>query len=105
MVHIMARGLDGMTIFRDDADRDFFLSRLSKNLKRTGYTCHAWALMDNHYHLFLRTSEPPMSRLTRPLNGSYCRRFNRKYKRRGYMFQDRFKSVLCQDQEYAKLLI
>jgi hypothetical protein len=61
--------------------------------------------MENHYHLLVRSSEKAMSTLMRPLNGGYARWFNAKYKRRGYLFQDRYKSVLCQDQEYAKQLI
>ena len=105
LVHIMNRRLDGESLFRDDEDRDFFLGVLAANLMRTRYLCYAWALMDNHYHLLLRTSDLPMSKLMRPLNGAYGRRYNMKYGRRGYLFQDRFKSVLCQDQEYAKQLI
>lgn len=105
LAHCMSRGLDGMPVFRDDHDRRFFLSRLGEGLARTGYKCLAWALMDNHYHLLLRTSDFPMSKLFRPLDGSYSRWFNKKYQRRGYLWQDRFKSVLCQDQEYARQLV
>ena len=105
LVHIMSRGLNGIELFRDDEDRHFFLQRLAESLRVTGYTCHAWALMDNHYHLLLRTSELPMSKVMRPLNGSFGRWYNKKYGRRGYLYQDRFKSILCQDQEYAHRLI
>jgi hypothetical protein len=61
--------------------------------------------MDNHYHLVVRTNEKPMSDLMRPLNGGYAQWYNKKYKRRGYLFQDRFASVICQDSDYAKELI
>ncbi|MBD3422704.1 MAG: hypothetical protein GF398_21530 [Chitinivibrionales bacterium] len=105
MVHIMSRGLDGMKIFQDSMDRAFFLSHLRDGLKRTGYMCYAWTLMDTHYHLFLRTSELPMSFLMRSLNGSYGKYYNKKYHRRGYLFQDRFKSILCYEQDYARQMI
>lgn len=105
LVHIMSRGIDGMSIFREDADRLYFLRKLESGLQRTGYRCLAWALMDNHYHLLLRMSDLPMSKLMRSLNGAYGRYFNKKYGRTGYLYQDRFRSVVCQDQEYAKELI
>ncbi|MBD3392630.1 MAG: hypothetical protein GF418_11110 [Chitinivibrionales bacterium] len=105
LAHIMARGLDGMPIFRDDNDRLCFLRRLKREITKTGYQCFAWALMGNHYHLLLRTNEYPIARVMRPLNGSFGRFFNKKYSRRGYVFQDRYKSVLCQDQSYACELI
>jgi REP element-mobilizing transposase RayT len=105
IVHVMARGIDGKNIFTDDEDRREFLSRLTTSMANCGYKCFAWTLMDNHYHLLLRTNEKPISNLMRPLNGSYARWFNKKYLRRGYLFQDRYKSVLCQDQEYARQLI
>jgi REP element-mobilizing transposase RayT len=105
LAHIMARGIDGCNIFRAVADREEFLTRFSVLIKDVGYKCLAWCLMDNHYHLFLRCSENPMSRLMRPLNSAYARWYNKKYERKGYLFQDRFKSVLCQDMDYAKQLI
>jgi REP element-mobilizing transposase RayT len=101
----MARGIDGKKIFLDRNDFKEFLFRLRNGIKECGYRCLAWCLMENHYHLLVRSSERPMSALMRPLNGGYARWFNAKYDRRGYLFQDRYKSVLCQDQEYAKQLI
>lgn len=105
ITHVMARGIDGKNIFIDDEDREAFLSRLTILVRVCGYRCFAWCLMDNHYHLLFRTNENHPGRLMRPLNGGYARWFNKKYSRRGYLFQDRYKSVLCQDQEYAKQLI
>jgi REP element-mobilizing transposase RayT len=105
LVHIIARGIDGVQIFFKDEDRAEFLSRLSALKTATQYKCLAWCLMDNHYHLFMRTNDVPMSKLMRPLNGGYARWFNKKYQRRGYLFQDRYKSILCQDLEYARQLL
>jgi putative transposase len=105
LAHVMARGIDGNNIFRCDEDREEFLFRLSTLLRNIGDRCLAWCFLDNHYHLLLRTTEKPLSKLMRPLNGGYARWFNKKYNRKGYLFQDRFKSVLCQEQDYAKQLI
>jgi len=105
LYHIMAHSIEGKDLFIDDQDRNEFLSRFTKGLTGCAFQCYAWALMDNHYHFLIRSSELPLSKLMRPLNGGYARYYNKKYKRRGYLFQDRFKSVLCQDQEYAAELI
>lgn len=92
-------------MFVNDLDRAEFLSRFEKGLAKSGYHCYTWALMDNHYHLLLRTSEKPMSKLMRGLNGGYARYYNKKHKKNGCLFQNRFKSTLCQDQKYAIQLI
>jgi REP element-mobilizing transposase RayT len=101
----MARGIEGRDIFADDNDRERFLSFLALGLKRTGYVCYAWALMKNHYHLVLRSSEAHLSALMRPLNASYAQAYSKAHNRRGYLFQDRYKSLLTQDQGYVEQLI
>jgi putative transposase len=103
--HVMARGLEGMDLFRDNNDRRYFLGLLSKNLKTADMRCYAWVLMRNHYHIVIRTSDMPLSTLMKPLNAHYAGYFNKRHKRRGYLFQDRFKSVATQDQLYAEELI
>lgn len=105
LVHIMARGTDGSFIFGEDEDRNEFLRRFARHRSDCGYECYAWCIMPNHYHLLLRTSETPMSTLMRRLNGGYAQWFNKKHDRRGYLFQDRFKSVLCQGMDYARELV
>lgn len=105
LAHITAHSIDDRLLFVDNLDRLQFLSRFEKLLKKTGYKCNSWSLMDNHYHLVVRTNEKPMSDLMRPLNGGYAQWYNKKYKRPGYLFRDRFASSLCQDSDYAKELI
>lgn len=105
LYHIMAHSIEGRDLFVDDQDRNEFLSRFEKRLKKCDFQCYGWSLMDNHYHLMIRSSDLPLSKLMRSLNGGYAQYYNKKYKRKGYLFQDRFKSVLCQDQEYAMELI
>ena len=105
LVHIMAHSIEGKDMFKDDDDRREFLSRFEKGLEKYHYQCYAWALMDNHYHLFLRTSNDPMSKLMRGLNGGYAQYYNKKHKKRGCLFQNRFKSLLCQDANYTVELV
>ncbi len=103
--HVMSRGIDGRDLFRDDADREKFLALLEHGIAKTGFRCYAWALMPNHYHLVVRTNEKPLSALMRTLNSKYARYYAKKYDRRGYLFQDRFKSIATQDQGYIEELL
>ena len=103
--HIMSRGIEGHPIFNDAIDREHFVSLLSAEIKRSGYKCYAWVLMKNHYHLLVRANESPLYCLMRPLNSKYARWFRKKYKSRGYLFQDRFKSLATQDQGYIEELV
>ena len=80
LVHIMARGIDKQPIVIDNEDKIEFLKRFAQCLSQVGYRCLSWCLMRNNYHLFLRTTENPMSSLMRSLNGGYARWFNKKYK-------------------------
>ena len=105
LFHIMAHSVEEKPLFVDDQDRSEFLSRFEKGLTKSGFLCYTWALMDNHYHLFLRTSEKRMSKLMRGLNGGYAMYYNKRHGKRGPLFRDRFKSALCQDQDYAVQLV
>lgn len=105
LVHIMAHSVEEKPLFVDDKDKSEFISRFEKGLTKSGFICYTWALMDNHYHLFLRTSEKPMSKLMRGLNGGYATYYNKRHGKHGPLFRNRFKSTLCQDQHYAAELV
>lgn len=103
--HIMVRGIEGKKIFRDNSDCDDFLTRLEKILPETSTPCYAWALMSNHAHLLLRTGSAPLSHVMRRLLTGYAVRFNYRHRRRGKLFQDRYKSILCQEDSYLLELV
>jgi len=103
--HIIARGIENSVIFKDDDDRDDFLERLGTLIAGSRTRCLAWALMPNHFHLLLKTGNLPVSDLMRRLLTGYVVRFNRRHHRRGHLFQNRFKSILCQEDLYLKELV
>lgn len=103
--HIMVRGIEKTKIFRSDADRDNFLERLGNVLNETKTTCYAWALIPNHFHLLLQTGPIPISTVMRRLLTGYSLWFNRRYRRHGHVFQNRFKSILCQEESYLLELV
>ena len=103
--HIMARAIDGTPLFRDRKDRENLLSRLPALLKMTGTTILAWALMDNHFHLLILSGRQKISKFMRCLLTGYALYYNRKYRRRGHLFQNRFKSILCEKEPYLLELV
>jgi putative transposase len=94
----MSRGIGGETLFRQDDDRRAFLGLVSELPERFGAEVHAFVLMDNHYHLLLRCRRTDISETLRWLQTSYSVRFNWAHRRRGHVFQGRFKSALIQDE-------
>ena len=103
--HVIARGLERREIFKDNADREEFLRRLAESLNNNGSKCYGWVLMPNHFHLLIRTGANPLSTLMRKVLTGYAIYFNRKYKRHGYLYQNRYKSVLCHEETYLLELV
>ena len=103
--HIVLRGIERKAIFKDDLDYQNFLKRLGKVLTETSTSCHAWALMTNHVHLLLRTGTVPISTVMRKLLTGYAQQFNRRYRRHGHLFQNRYKSFLCEEDPYLLELV
>ena len=103
--HIMARGIEKRDIFLDDFDRDKFIDRLGTVISDTQTDCFAWALMPNHVHLLIRTGHTSISTVMQRLLTGYSIGFNRRHKRHGHVFHNRFKSILCQEETYLLELV
>jgi len=96
----MGRGIDRTRIFKKKADREDFLSRLTELSQDGAWIVYAWALMSNHFHLLVRTGSQPLSRSMRKLLTGYVVNFNRRHQRYGHLFQNRYKSIICEDDPY-----
>jgi putative transposase len=96
--HVIVRGVDRCDIFRDDNDRGRFLQSFSKLLVQTGIECFAWSLMSNHFHLLLRPSQTSLALFMRRLLTGYAIYFNLRHKRSGHLFQNRYKSIVCEER-------
>jgi REP element-mobilizing transposase RayT len=103
--HVIGRGINRQKIFLDDDDRRNFLDRLATLLTDSGIRCLAWAMLDNHFHLLLRTGTGSVSTLMRRLLTGYAVSHNRRYNRSGHLFQNRYKSILCQEDPYLLELV
>ena len=103
--HIIIRGIEGTAIFRNEHDRENFLERLSSVLLESHTPCYAWALMSNHAHLLLRTGSQAIASVMRRLLTGYAVSFNRRHRRHGHLFQNRYKSILCEEDRYLRQLV
>jgi REP element-mobilizing transposase RayT len=98
--HIIARGIERTKIFLTDADRADFLARLGDLALETETPIYAWCLIPNHFHILIRSGAAPLSTVMRRLLTGYAVHFNRKHRRSGHLFQNRFKSIAVEEEPY-----
>src|SRR5947209_5183628 len=91
--HVMSRGDRREDIFRDDKDREQFLSTLGQACAKTDWQVHAWCLMRNHFHLVIETPKANLVDGMKWFLGTYTGRFNRRHKLFGHLFSGRYKSL------------
>ncbi|MGN6799812.1 MAG: transposase [Gaiellaceae bacterium] len=98
--HINANALDGMTLFRDDVDRERFYYLLADQIVDSDWTLLEYTLMSTHYHLLLRIEKPTLSSGFKRLQSRYARAYNRRHDRRGVVWLKRFDSVLIESERH-----
>ncbi len=104
--HVMARGIEGREIFHDDKDRQGFLKRMAEAVSKPGGPrLYAWALMSNHFHLLLRPGEGLLSPMMRRLMTGHAVTYNLRHKRQGHLFQNRYKSIVVEEETYFLELV
>ena len=103
--HVIVRGIERRDIFYGDDDKALFTERLAKLLVATETDCLAWSLMSNHIHLLLRPRTTTLAALMRRLLTGYAVVFNRRHSRSGHLFQNRYKSIVCQEDSYLLELV
>ena len=100
LYHLTSRGNAKKNIFKDDKDRQEFLQLLGRACDRYHWFCHAYCLMDNHYHLLIETGQPTLSKGMKYVNGVYTQYYNRRHRRVGHIFQGRYKGILVESESY-----
>ncbi len=100
LYHVTSRGNARNDIVNNDDDRKNFLTSLGSVVKRFNWLCHAYCLMDNHYHLLIETPEGNLAKGMRQLNGVYTQRFNKRHAMVGHIFQGRYKAIIVEKESY-----
>jgi putative transposase len=100
LYHVLSRGNERRAIFISNEDRELFLDTLAEMSQRFEADLFAYVLMDNHYHLLLRTNRANLSKSMQWFGATYTSRFNARHKRSGHLFQGRFKNMLVENDAY-----
>lgn len=103
--HVIVRGIEKRKIFLDETDRHLFVKRLAELLAATETECLAWAIIPNHFHLLLRTGSSGLANFMRRLLTGYAITFNKRHNRVGHLFQNRYKSIVCEEDPYLLELV
>ena len=103
--HVMGRGIEKRPIFLTDEDRNDFLTRLGHLAEEGRFSVYAWVLLPNHFHLLCKTGKQPLARSMRSLLTGYVVNFNKRHSRNGHLFQNRYKSIVCQEDAYLLELV
>jgi putative transposase len=98
--HITSRGNARAAVYLGDEDKQYFLNLLAHCVEKFNWICHAYCLMDNHYHLLIETPDANLQMGMRQLNGVYTQQFNRRHARVGHVFQGRYKAILVDKDSY-----
>jgi len=103
--HVMGRGIEKRKIFYSDEDREDFIERIETLCDDGAMDIFAYALLPNHFHLLCKTENRPLASSMRKLLTGYVVNFNRRHRRYGHLFQNRYKSIVCQEDRYFKELV
>lgn len=103
--HVIVRGIEKGLIVRDDKDRQAFVTRLADVTRLTATSVYAWALLPNHVHLLVRSSTVGLPAFMRRLLTGYAITFNRRHERHGHLFENRYKSIVCDEDAYFQELV
>ena len=101
----MVRGIERKQLFNEDEDYQDFLERIAKALKGSGAVIYAWALMLNHIHLLIKIGKQALSKIMKRVLTGYALGYNRRHKRAGYLYQGRYKSIVCEEEAYLLELV
>jgi putative transposase len=102
---IMVRGINKTNIFNDDQDKTRFLERLELNVTQGQCSVYAWVLMNNHVHILFKSGKDGISSVMRKLLTWYAQYYNRRHRRTGHLFENRYKSILCDEDNYLLALV
>ena len=103
--HVIARGIERRNIVDDDLDRENFITRFGQVADETCTAIYAWALMGNHAHVLMRSGPGGVALFMRRILTGHAISYNRRHRRHGHLFQNRYKSIICEEDAYFTELV
>ncbi len=104
LYHIICKSITEIDLFKNSDDKTNYLLLIKKYKLIYNFKLYGYCLMDNHLHLIVDANGADISKIMHGINFSYAMYFNRKYKRKGHLFNDRFKSKIIDNERYLKTL-
>ncbi|WP_426351085.1 transposase [Alloiococcus sp. CFN-8] len=103
--HVFQRGNNREHIFRDPVEKGYFLKQIKEHMTIYNYELFAYVIMDNHYHMILRTNEAALSKVMHRINNTYSKFYNYRRERTGHVFEERYNSKVVDDDAYLIWLL
>lgn len=103
--HVIIRGIEKRRIVDDEKDRLNFVKRLGDLAEEAKTPIYAWALMTNHAHLLLRSGTSGLPKFMRRFLTGYAVTYNLRHLRHGHLFQNRYHSIVCDEDVYFRELV
>jgi len=105
LYHVMARGNNGEYNIAKDEEKLEYISIIKRYKERYGFRLYAYCIMDNHIHMLIVVDEIPLEKIMQGIQQVYTQRYNKKYRRTGHVFQQRYKAIVCNKDGYLLHLI
>ncbi len=103
--HVYQRGNNKDYIFENPNAKNFFLKELRDFNKKYDFELFAYAIMNNHYHLLIKTNNDTLDKIMFSLNNNVAKYISRTSGRCGHIYGDRYSSILVKDEHYLLSLI
>ncbi|MCT4632786.1 MAG: transposase [Firmicutes bacterium] len=103
--HVICRGNNGEYIFNEDSDKKLYMDIVKRFKKKYDFMIFAYCIMDNHAHFIIYRRKDPLSKFMKVIQQTFTQHMNKKYSRQGHIFQGRFKSIPCKEDEYLLQLL
>lgn len=103
--HIIQRGVNKEHIFKEDRDKSYLLEIVAETKEMFDFKIFSYVIMGNHYHFFIQMLNTPISKIMHQINTRYAMYYNKRHKRSGHVFQNRYKGILVQNDSYFVTLI
>jgi len=105
LYHVICRGNNREYVFKDDGWKSKYLSLIEKYKKRYGFKVYAYVIMDNHVHMLIEVDHVPLSKIMQGIQQVFTQTYNRVHQRTGHIFEQRYKAILCDKDQYLLMLI
>lgn len=102
---MILQGNNGESLFRSEKDHAYFCGILGEGVQRFGHSVHTFCSMTNHVHEAVQAAEEPLKLVYHHDCLKYSKWFNKKYNRKGHLFQSPYKAILVETDSYLLELI